>query len=243
MSSILFRRSCLAVLVAAVALFACGSDEKDPEPSSSETGGGSSDDDDDAAADDDDDNDASSGGSQSGGTGGASNGTGGSPVDVDIAPIIINELMPSNSTTISDAAGAFPDWIELYNPTDKDVDLGGYYVSDSDDEPTRYALPKGLVIKANGYRLLWADGDLDEGPEHLPFKLAADKEAALVSGPDGALLDSVKYESAQQDRALARFPDAIGEFAWCAEATPGEANPDECASGSIPLSQGGAGSV
>jgi hypothetical protein len=136
--------------------------------------------------------------------------------------------MASNHETVSDDSGKFPDWIELYNPTDKEVDLGGYYVSDNGELPTRFALGQGLTIEAKGYLILWADGDTDEGLAHLPFKLAAGGEGAFVSGPDGALLDSIEYQSAPADYSFARFPNGTGEFVWCAVASPGDPNPDEC---------------
>jgi hypothetical protein len=161
-------------------------------------------------------------------SGGVSGGTGGSGAQA--APMVINELMASNSNTVADDWGAYPDWIELYNPTDGDVDLGGYYVSDDPEQPRRVALPKGLTVKAKGYLLLWADNDTDEGGSHLPFKLAKEGEAALLSGPDGALLDSVGFENAQRDWSYARFPNAVGTFGWCASASPGDPNPDACPS-------------
>jgi hypothetical protein len=167
---------------------------------------------------------ASGGGTHAGG--GGSDGRGGSGSEA--APIVINELMASNSETVADDQGAYPDWIELYNPTDGDVDLGGYYVSDDPEDPERVALAEGLTIQAQGYLLLWADKDTDEGKSHLPFKLAKEGEAALLSGPDGTLLDSVQFENAQQDYAYARFPNAVGAFSWCASASPGDPNPDQC---------------
>jgi hypothetical protein len=39
--------------------------------------------------------------------------------------IVINELMPVNSTTVADNYGEFDDWIELYNLSSSTVDLSG----------------------------------------------------------------------------------------------------------------------
>ena len=36
----------------------------------------------------------------------------------------INEVMVENTKTIADENGKFPPWVELYNPTDEEVNLG-----------------------------------------------------------------------------------------------------------------------
>ena len=45
--------------------------------------------------------------------------------------IVINELMPKNSMFGSDQNGEFDDWIELYNLSNQDLDISGYYLTDS----------------------------------------------------------------------------------------------------------------
>ena len=41
---------------------------------------------------------------------------------------IISEFMASNSTVLPDEDGDFSDWIEISNPTDDPIDLGGYHL-------------------------------------------------------------------------------------------------------------------
>jgi hypothetical protein len=200
MRTILLWRMGLGLWLVSSLLSACGSNQNGSDSSSDNHG-------------------------EPGGSGGASDGTGGAGERG--ALVVINELMASNSKTVAEN-GTYPDWIELYNPTDRDVDLGGYYVSDKLDDPRRVELPEGLTIDAKGYLLLWADGDLEEGNSHLPFKLSKDGEAAVISGPDGTFLDSVEFQDAPQDYSYARFPNGVGDFAWCWEATPRAENPDQC---------------
>jgi hypothetical protein len=45
-------------------------------------------------------------------------------------PVVINEVMASNFSTLADPQGEFDDWIELRNVTDQAVDLSGWYLSD-----------------------------------------------------------------------------------------------------------------
>ena len=69
----------------------------------------------------------------------------------------INEIMAANTTYLSDLNN-FGDWIEIYNPTNQEVDLAGYYVTDDYTVPTKYQIPTGevtTIIPAGGYKLIW----------------------------------------------------------------------------------------
>ena len=44
---------------------------------------------------------------------------------------IINEILASNLNYISDNYGDYDDLIEIYNPTNSEINLSGYYISDS----------------------------------------------------------------------------------------------------------------
>ncbi|MEZ4932743.1 MAG: hypothetical protein R2788_11550 [Saprospiraceae bacterium] len=41
--------------------------------------------------------------------------------------VVINELMASNQTSISDQNGEFDDWAELYNNSQSAVDISGWF--------------------------------------------------------------------------------------------------------------------
>ncbi len=158
---------------------------------------------------------------------GSTDGAGGASAGDD-APLVINELMASNQTTAFDEFDEADDWIELYNPTDEDVSVAGYFLSDKADNPTKAVLPD-VTVPAGGVLLLWADDDTEQGALHLPFKLSAAGEGVYLTGPSGALLDSVTYESAAGDESLGRSEDGAGEFVWCAVSTPSELNGSNCA--------------
>ncbi|RPH94653.1 MAG: hypothetical protein EHM72_15470, partial [Calditrichaeota bacterium] len=44
--------------------------------------------------------------------------------------VVLNEVMSLNAKTISDEDGDWPDWIELYNPSNQTLNLEGYALSD-----------------------------------------------------------------------------------------------------------------
>jgi spore coat protein CotH len=142
-------------------------------------------------------------------------------------PVVINEVMASNTRTIADPQGEFDDWIELRNITDAEVDLTGRYLSDEPNNPTKWKFPDGTKIPANGYLLVWADEDgLDTPGLHASFKLSAEGEAIFLTDIDAnlnAVLDSLDYDLQTTDRSTGRAPENPDEFIEL-EATPGEAN-------------------
>ena len=76
---------------------------------------------------------------------GGSPGATGSP-----APgIVINEVLANPA-----AASGLTDSIELFNPTDRTIDLSGWYLSDSVDNLLKYAIPAGTSLEAGQYLLL-----------------------------------------------------------------------------------------
>jgi hypothetical protein len=56
--------------------------------------------------------------------------------------LYINEFMADNDDTIQDPDGSgYPDWIELYNAGPNAIDLGGMYLTDDMNDPTKWMIP------------------------------------------------------------------------------------------------------
>jgi len=131
--------------------------------------------------------------------------------------LYINELMPSNATTIMDENSEYEDWIEIYNPNDFAIDLAGYFFTDDHYPDTGSSLtqiPTGYndtIIPANSYKIIWFDEDLDQGPLHINTKLSATADAVYFLAPD--MLTVIDHISWTADLALAsdisygRYPD------------------------------------
>lgn len=69
--------------------------------------------------------------------------------------VVINELMPSNGSTISDEDGEYSDWIELYNSSTQSVDLTGFGISDDPSNPFKWIFP-AVTVDANDHLLIFA---------------------------------------------------------------------------------------
>jgi len=137
--------------------------------------------------------------------------------------IVINEFMPSNASAIVDPDfGESADWIELYNSTNTDIDISGYYLSDNINDSTRWAIPAGTIIQAYSFLLVWADGK--NSGLHTSFKLSAVGEEIGLYTADLDLIDSFSYTVLSTDISRGRETDGSLEWRWFSEATPGSTN-------------------
>jgi hypothetical protein len=164
--------------------------------------------DDPACAEDDDDE-----GGDSGGTGG----------NTDYPDVLVNEFMASNSTTLQDVTGAWPDWIELYNASDETVDLAGWFITDNLDNQDKSELPS-FVLEPGDFLVLYADDDQEDGDDHVNFSLNAAGEQIGVYGPDGSMVDEIEYGEQATDVSMGRVPDGSSTWEVLDSASPGSSN-------------------
>lgn len=141
--------------------------------------------------------------------------------------VVINELMASNTDSITDSQGGHDDWIELYNAGERTVNLAGMYLSDSQASPRKWRFPNQTTIAPKGYLIVWADSDDSSGAElHANFNLSKNGETLILVDTDerhNQVLDSVTFGAQEEDTAIGRFPDGAGNFRAVAM-TPGSAN-------------------
>lgn len=143
------------------------------------------------------------------------------PPEID-GQLVINEFMADNAITEPGAG----DWVEIYNPTDTEVPLHGYGLTDDLAQPNRAVLPDGVTIAAGGYLVLWLDSHPERGGEHLDMKLARESGTLGLSRPDRSWIDRLVYGAQEVDFSAARTPD--GSDRWTIEwhVSPGAKNPD-----------------
>ena len=138
--------------------------------------------------------------------------------------LLINEIMPSNAGLVMSPATNFDSWIEIYNPTEKDVNLSGMYLSDNENDLTRWQMPSDIgSVPANGYLVIWL-GSNDIKSNQAPFKLDCDGGTICLSNQSGQLIASEKYPEAMSRTAYARKTDGSNDWGWTATPTPGATN-------------------
>ncbi|MGB0888053.1 MAG: CotH kinase family protein [Vicingaceae bacterium] len=126
--------------------------------------------------------------------------------------VVINEISASNSNVQADPDGEFDDWIELYNNTTSPIVLDGYYLSDNDNNPTKWTFPTGTTINANDYLIVWADNDTMQSGLHANFKLSSSGESVLLSNASSNLIDEVTFGIQTTDITYGRFQNGTGSF-------------------------------
>lgn len=133
---------------------------------------------------------------------------------VDFQGVVINEFVASADSAggIADPAGAYPDWLELYNNTNAAVTLDGYYLSNDRDFLKHWAFPEGTQIGAGEFLIVWADRDVEESGLHTDFKLDKDGGQVFLTHEDFSIIDSVSYEEQNTNIASARIPNGTGDF-------------------------------
>jgi len=149
-------------------------------------------------------------------------------------PLVINELMASNSSTIQDQQGQYDDWVEIYNFGNAAIDVGGMYLTDDLTEPNKWRFPENnpsaTTIPAYGYLLIWIDNHITDSGLHANFKLDAGGEElglfdSSATGTDGSsLIDSITFDEQTVDISYGRYPDAGDNLHFMGSATPGAAN-------------------
>ena len=144
--------------------------------------------------------------------------------------VYINEWMASNTRTLLDpATGRYDDWFELYNAGLTAADLGGYYLTDDLTNQVKFRIPAGCSIAAGGFLLVWADNPSDSsfdtnGPLHVNFKLAAEGDAIGLFAPDGAVVDTIRFNAQVSDVSEGRAPDGGPTVLPLTTSTPGASN-------------------
>jgi hypothetical protein len=129
-----------------------------------------------------------------------------------VGDVVINELMASNNTTMADQDDEFDDWIELYNNTSSSIDLSGYFLTDDALNLSKWEIPSGTSIDANGYLIFWADEDGTQVGLHTNFKLSSSGETVLLVDPSNQVMDQVTYPAQTSDISYGRYPNGTGAF-------------------------------
>ena len=140
--------------------------------------------------------------------------------------VVINELLAHSH------AGD-PDWIELYNATDASVDIGGWFLSDSNSDPMKYEIAAGTTIEPHGYIVFYEDlnfGSPDDPGCHVPFALSENGETLYLHSPaNGALTgynEQEEFGASETGVTLGRHRKSTGTYNFVAmsRGTPGGEN-------------------
>ena len=126
--------------------------------------------------------------------------------------MVVNEVKTHTDPTQFDA-------IELFNPTNAAVDISGWYLSDSGDNPLKYQIPANTILGPGQY-LVFDETDFNPTPatplaHHFALNGSAGDEVYLsrvLSPGVPALEDMISFDATFNGQTLARFPNATGRL-------------------------------
>lgn len=143
-----------------------------------------------------------------------------SAMDVSDIRVVISEVMPSNNSTVLNAAGNLCDWVELQNMGELPAVLDGGYLSNDTGDRGKWKIPS-LTLNPGERAVICCSG-LEAVEGEANFSLSRDGCTVVLSGCAGNVIDQVEVPALAEDRAWALQED--GSFLSTVLATPGFEN-------------------
>ena len=125
--------------------------------------------------------------------------------------LVVNEVLANHESTV--------DFVEFFNPTDVDLDLGGMWLSDSADDLLKYRINDDIKIAPNSFVAF----QCSEG--HTGFGLSSQGEAIFLTEPNAQYV-AASYAWGPQflNIGIGRFPDGGPNWYYQTNATPEASN-------------------
>lgn len=142
--------------------------------------------------------------------------------------VVINEYSASNLNEFLDNYGKYEDWIELYNTSDNNINIGGWHLSDKKKKPGKYNIPQGTIIPAKGYLVFWCSGrnEFKDGHFHTNFKLSQTSGSDDIVFSDAAenILEKYDMTITMVENSYCRMEDGSNQWMICTSPTPKSSN-------------------
>lgn len=147
-----------------------------------------------------------------------------------IQAVTVTEIMADNGGSLLTADGKAEDWIELYNPGATDADISGWLLCDSTTKKWSKweELPKGTIVPAGGYLIVWADDftGWTNGEVHVNLGFSSKGEEVALAIAAGEIVDSFAFGPQHTDISFGRDPSDLEKLVYFRTPTPGAANGD-----------------
>ena len=169
---------------------------------------------------------------------------GGGPLPVECPPqrtpsqlkAKISEVMVENVSVLEDEYGKYPPWLEIYNNSDEELDLGDVPLGDSLVSFDKWRIPCRAESKVppRGYLVIFLDGGTEEEDDyHADIELVPGAQIQLVlnKGSDFFTFDGSELGP---DQSAGRYPEDNAQIDVLSKATPGAPN-EPAGSAAAPL--------
>lgn len=147
---------------------------------------------------------------------------------------VINEVVAANRTSLADEDGHASDWLEIYNPGPRPINLAGWSLTDDPNQPQKWTFPD-ITLAGQDYLLVFASGKDRKPAEpeaelHANFKLRQSGEfLGLYNVLDNRFVDTLTLpaEPRLSDVAYGRYVDPQNQttaYGYLTPPTPGQPN-------------------
>lgn len=137
------------------------------------------------------------------------------PILVVTDKVVINEVysrgLPEN-----------PDWVEIYNNSDAQVDISGYKIYDSGGESgakPKKQFPAGSVIPARDFIIIVVDDGTESG-----FGVSSTGEQLWLANTQSEVVDLMTVTAMDETQSFGRFPDGAENIQLLNTITRGTSN-------------------
>ncbi len=135
---------------------------------------------------------------------------------------VINEVLTHTDPPLEDA-------IELFNPSDTDVNLGGWYLSNSGDNLKKHRIPDNTILPAHGF-VVFYETNFNGGATPFTLNSAHGDQVILAQADALGALSGFRVEAsfgaAENGVSLGRYQTSMGvDFTAMSSRTFGEDSP------------------
>jgi len=137
----------------------------------------------------------------------------------DVSDVVVNEVF-----THTDLPAV--DQIELVNVSGAPVDIGNWWLSDSNDNYFKYQINSSIVLASGAY-ITFDESQFNSGANAFGLSSSGDDVWLIEVDPSGnpiRFADRVEFDAALNGVALGRVPDGTGELFPLANPSLGSAN-------------------
>ena len=129
------------------------------------------------------------------------------------------DLIPPPSTTtglfINEVYSSNPDWIELYNSTDSEINLSGFILQDDKGAAEEYKIPAGTKIAAKSFLVI----------DTFTFGLSSSQgDIVKLLDTKSTLIDEITLPIMKSEESYARITDGATNWQKSSTPTKGKSN-------------------
>nr|MCR4921686.1 CotH kinase family protein [Bacteroidaceae bacterium] len=132
--------------------------------------------------------------------------------------------MVSNLDQFVDPSWNYGAWAEIYNATESDLQLRGYWISIDQSKLKMVRITQSTIVPKGGYKTLWFEHHDKYCLSQLDLKLDPEGGELYLSNSSGVIVASVAYPPIPPRSSYAQTSDGKNEWMLSSTPTPGKQN-------------------